>query len=69
MNLPRVPHDFVIKHSTAGTYFKKVMNNKPVFGAACDMQRFASEEEARGALNNFPTVARAMCDIVPWRKP
>lgn len=68
MNLPKVPHCFLIKHSTAGTYFKKMQGVKPVFGAAPDAEQFESFEAADTAKSKFPSVAKAMCDVVPWRK-
>lgn len=68
MNLPKVLHCFLIKHSTAKTYFKKMQGAKPVFGAAADATQFDSMEAANAAKNKFPDVAKTMCDVVPWRK-
>lgn len=69
MNLPKVPHDFVIMHSVSKTYFKKMMGEKPVFGKGTpDAQKFDDEHAAHTALSKFPPVARAMCDVTPRRK-
>lgn len=69
MNLPKVPHDFVIIHCVSKTYFKKMEGAKPVFGKGThDAQKFDDEQAARTALSKFPPVARTMCDVAPRRK-
>lgn len=69
MNLPKVPHDFVIIHCVSKTYFKKMEGTKPVLGPGLhDAQKFESEGAARAALSKFPPVARALCDVAPRRK-
>lgn len=69
MNLPKVPHDFVIVHSVSKTYFRKMDGAKPVFGPGLpDAQKFNDEDAARVALSKFPSVARVLCDVTPRRK-
>ncbi len=69
MNLPKVPHDFVIVHSVSKTYFRKMDGAKAVMGPGLhDAKKFVDEDEARTALSKFPPVARALCDVTPRRK-
>lgn len=69
MNLPKVPHDFVIVHSVSKTYFKYMEGSKPVFGKGLhDAKKFNDMESAGTALSKFPPVARVLCDVTPRRK-
>lgn len=69
MNLPKVPHDFVIRHVSSRVYFREMREGKPHYDLGLlDAAKFKSLEEARAQVKKFPAVAQVMCDVVPRRK-